>query len=207
MLIEATSDLEVLTERNQSVKDMLEANRKESDKAIREHEETSKAAKRLIEECQSIISDSGLTPEEHAFLGALPEGQSEEDLETEIESEKARLELLHQGNPNLIKEYESRQKQIEKLEDSIAKDIEKLAYIEHAITEIRGKWEPELDALIKSISEAFSESFEQIGCAGEVGVHKDEDFDQWSIQIQVKFRFASPNHWIIQRSSLMTAKM
>ncbi|KAI9778036.1 MAG: Structural maintenance of chromosomes protein 5 [Geoglossum umbratile] len=188
MLIEATSDLEVLTERNQSVKSMLETNRKEADKAIREHEETSKAAKRLIDECQGIINDSGLTPEEHAFLGALPEGQSEEDLETEIESEKARLELLHQGNPNVIKEYESRRKQIEKLDDSIAKDTEKLEDIEHAITEIREKWEPELDALIKSISEAFSESFEQIGCAGEVGIHKDEDFDQWSIQIQVKFR-------------------
>jgi len=193
MLIEANSDLETLTGRNQSVKDMLEAKRKEVDSAVRDHEETSKAAKRLIEECQGIISDSGLTPEEHAFLGALPEGQSEEDLEGEIESEKARLELLHHGNPNVIKEFESRQKQIEKLEDSIAKDTEKLGDIEYAITEIRGKWEPGLDALVKSISEAFSESFEQIGCAGEVGVHKDEDFDQWSIQIQVKFRFVGPN--------------
>ncbi|KAI9768913.1 MAG: Structural maintenance of chromosomes protein 5 [Geoglossum simile] len=188
ILIEANSDLEVLTDRNQSVKDTLETKRKEADSAVRDHEETSKAAKRLIEECQGIISDSGLTPEEHAFLGALPEGQSEEDLETEIESERARLELLHHGNPNVIREYESRKKQLEKLEDSIGKDAGKLADIEYAITEIREKWEPGLDTLVKSISEAFSESFEQIGCAGEVGVHKDEDFDQWSIQIQVKFR-------------------
>lgn len=168
---------------------MLEANQEEVDIAIREHEESSKVAKRLIAECQRIINDSGLSEEEHDFLKQLPEGQTEEDLETEIEAEKARLELLHHGNPNVIREYEARQKQIEQLKEAIAKDNKKLEDIEYAITEIREKWEPELDNLIKNISEAFSQSFEQIGCAGEVGVYKDEDFDQWSIQIQVKFRF------------------
>ena len=30
-------------------------------------------------------------------------------------------------------------------------------------------WEPELDKLVKEISNAFAYNFEQIGCAGEVG--------------------------------------
>ncbi|KAH0538080.1 hypothetical protein FGG08_005292 [Glutinoglossum americanum] len=188
MLIEANSDLEVLAQRNQSVRDMLEANRQEADKVVCEHEETSKVAKALIGECQRIINDSGLSEEEHDFLKQLPEGQTEEDLETEIEAEKARLELLHQGNPNVVREYEARQERIARLEEAIAKDNKLLEDFEYGIADIRDKWEPELDNLVKSISEAFSHSFEQIGCAGEVGVHKDEDFDQWSIEIQVKFR-------------------
>jgi structural maintenance of chromosomes protein 5 len=141
-----------------------------------------------MDECQRILQDRNRSPEQDAFLSALPEGQTEEELEAEIQSEKARLELLHQDNPNLIRDYEHRQKQINNLQERVAKAEESLADLSNGIGEIRQKWEPELDVLIKSISDAFSYSFEKIGCAGEVGVHKDEDFDQWSIEIQVKFR-------------------
>ena len=51
------------------------------------------------------------------------------------------------------------------------------------------QWEPQLDELIAKISEAFADNFSKIQCAGEVVVYKDEeDFDQWAIQIKVKFR-------------------
>jgi chromosome segregation ATPase len=63
-----------------------------------------------------------------------------------------------------------------------------LETIAQNVMKIRGKWEPKLDTLIAKISDAFSYNFEQIGCAGEVNVHKDDDFDQWAIQIKVKFR-------------------
>ena len=57
------------------------------------------------------------------------------------------------------------------------------------IDRIRAKWEPELDQLVALISDAFFHNFAQIGCAGQVGVHKDdEDFGQWAIRIEVKFR-------------------
>jgi len=63
-----------------------------------------------------------------------------------------------------------------------------LTKVQTDITEIKDQWEPELDALVAQISEAFGENFAKIQCAGEVGVHKDDDFEQWAIQIRVKFR-------------------
>ena len=67
-----------------------------------------------------------------------------------------------------------------------------LAEVQQKISEVREKWEPELDALVGKISDAFRENFEQIQCVGEVGVHKDEEeFEHWTIQIRVKFRYSS----------------
>ncbi|PYH34089.1 DNA repair ATPase SMC5 [Aspergillus neoniger CBS 115656] len=122
-----------------------------------------------------------------------------EQFEADIDSEKARLELTHGGNSNVIKEFEERGRQIDKLRDKLADFQKKLDDYNHAINEIRGRWEPKLDSIIKSISDAFSDSFARIGCAGQVTLDKaeetgpngepgDSDFDQWSIQIHVKFR-------------------
>ncbi|KAI9817554.1 MAG: Structural maintenance of chromosomes protein 5 [Pycnora praestabilis] len=186
--IEATSELETLTERNRAVKDMLEAKRREADEIARETDSISKVAKRLLEECKEVLAGNENKDEQRTFFDTLPENQTPEDLEIEIESEKARLELVHEGNPRAIQEFEERQKKIDRLMERVGEVEQKLADLEHGITEVREKWEPELDKLVKNISDAFSHSFSKIGCAGQVGVHKDEDFDQWSIQIQVKFR-------------------
>jgi hypothetical protein len=51
-----------------------------------------------------------------------------------------------------------------------------------------------VDQLISQINDAFSYNFEQISCAGEVGVHKDEDFEKWAIEIKVKFRYVVGRH-------------
>lgn len=187
ILIEATSEVEVLAERNRSVKLMLDQRRVDVKDIQRKSEETAAIGRRLLDECTKVLSDEG-GEEQREFLSSLPEDQTREDLEGMIESEKARLELAHAGNPNAIVEYENRQRTIDKLSASVAKISQRLAELDAEITEIRKKWEPELDALVQKISDAFSESFEQINCAGQVGIHKDDDFDQWAIQIQVKFR-------------------
>ena len=116
-----------------------------------------------------------------------------EQLEADIDSEKARLELAQGGNSSVIREYEEREKQIRALENKLTTFEENLGKFEDAIAEVRGTWEPKLDALVQKISDAFSDSFARIGCAGQVSLDKaqDEDgpdFDQWSIQIHVKFR-------------------
>ena len=187
MLIEAQSDVEVLTERNRSVKNTLELRRREVTEVMREAEETAAIGRRLLKQCQKILSDEG-GEEQREFQASLPEDQSAEDLQTEIESEQARLELVHEGNPNAMTEYENRQRTIDKLRERVAKVEGKLEELNGTITEVRQKWEPELDELVQKISDAFAKSFEKIGCAGQVGIHKDDDFDHWAIQILVKFR-------------------
>lgn len=187
MLIEATSDFEVLRDRNSSVKELLEDQQRQVDALAGESEAIQKTAKATLEKCQQILAR--VDDELRSFLVALPVDQTTEQLESEIESEKARLELMHEGNGGVIREYEQRKKKIDALAARLQEIKNALAEFDDKIKELRDRWEPELDSLVEKISNSFSLNMEQISCAGEVGIHKDEDFDQWAIQIRVKFRY------------------
>ena len=187
LLIEASSDLEIEIHRNSSVKDRLEAKRAEVDEIKREHDIVQGEAKKLLAVCQKLMENQDEAVSE--FLRNQPEGQTAEELEADIESEKARLELMHEGNGGVIKEFEQRQKKIDQLKIKVADWESVINEVAGRIKAIRERWEPELDNLVKRISDSFAHNMKQINCAGAVGVHKDEDdFDQWAIQIQVKFR-------------------
>lgn len=187
MLTEATSDFEILRERNSSVQELLEDQQRQVDELTRETEASQKTAKALLEKCSQLLS--GTEGDLRNFLVGLPANQTTEQLEDEIESEKARLELMHEGNGGVIREYEQRQKKIDALTARLGEIKNALSELDDKIKELRDQWEPELDSLVGKISTSFSLNMEQISCAGEVGVYKDEDFDQWAIQIRVKFRF------------------
>lgn len=187
MLIEATSEFEILRERNSTVKELLEDQERQVAALVRETEALQKTAKAALEKCTLLLGQ--VEQELRSFLGALPAEQTTEQLESEIESEKARLELMHEGNGGVIREYEQRQKKIDALTARLGELKNVLSEFDDKIKELRDQWEPELDSLVAKISHSFSLNMEQINCAGEVGVHKDEDFDQWAIQIRVKFRY------------------
>ena len=190
MLIEATSDFEILRERNSSVQELLQDQQRQVDVLVRETEASQKIAKALLEKITQILD--GVEGELRSFLVGLPANQTTEQLEDEIESEKARLELMHEGNGGVIKEYEQRKKKIDALTARLEEIKNALSEFDDKIKELRDQWEPELDSLVGKISDSFSLNMEQISCAGEVGIHKDEDFDQWAIQIRVKFRYVHP---------------
>lgn len=197
--IEALSDFETLKDRNLEVRETLEAKRTEVKEAMRHLKEVTETGKRLFNEAQAVVEASNSQPDLKELLPTLS-GHTSEQLEADIDSEKARLELTHEGSASIIKEFEDRERQIQKLREKLSEFETQLADYDHAINEIRGKWEPKLDALVQKISDAFSDSFARIGCAGQVTIDKAEDapgpngepggsdFDQWSIQIQVKFR-------------------
>lgn len=187
MLIEATSDFEILRERNSSVQELLEDQQRQVDSLGRETQELQKTAKVVLAKCQHILAR--VEDDLRTFLTGLPANQTTAQLEDEIESEKARLELMHEGNGGVIREYEQRKKKIDTLTARLDGIKNALNEIDDKIKELRDQWEPELDSLVGKISASFSLNMEQISCAGEVGVHKDEDFDQWAIQIRVKFRY------------------
>lgn len=206
-LIEATSDLESLEDRNKEIVQMLA----EEERLVLEVEAESKAARdtasKALRVCEEISSNA--TAEEMEHLHNLPGDMTVEVLDMEIAAEEAKLDFIHANNPNAIRDFERRQEEIGKLREKLEESEEKLQRYSRQITKTRSKWEPDLDKLIEEISEAFSYNFEQIGCAGQVSVHKDEDFDQWAIQIKVKFRYDPPNHAInptIKRSLLVTEK-
>ena len=186
MLIEATSDFEILRERNSTVKELLEDQQGQIDALVRETTALQKTAKPLLEQCTQLLR--GFDDKLKSFVVALPPGQTTQHLEDEIGSEKARLELMHEGNGGVIREYEQRKKKIDALTARLQEIKNALSEFDDKIKELRDQWEPELDSLAEKISNSFSLNMEQISCAGEVGIHKDEDFDQWAIQIRVKFR-------------------
>lgn len=189
MLIEATSDFETLRERNGSVQELLEDQRRQVDALVRETDALQKTAKLMLEKCAQVRQRAQSENEFRNFVAGLPADLTEEHLEGEIESEKARLELMHEGNGGVIREYEQRKKKIDALTARLAEIKNALSELDDKIKELRDQWEPELDSLVGKISNSFSLNMEQISCAGEVGVYKDEDFDQWAIQIRVKFRY------------------
>jgi chromosome segregation ATPase len=143
--------------------------------------------KRLSNATQKSLDS--LQPEEKAMVLEYRQLSSLEALELEVSAVAARLEMMVEGNSGVIRAFEKRKDDIARTKEKLEEHIASLEDTKVKITEIREQWEPELDALISKISDAFAHNFEQIGCAGEVEVYKDEeDFDKWSIQISVRFR-------------------
>lgn len=185
MFIEASSDCEILKERNRSVTELIQTYEHRVTELGEETSRIRTVAQQLLKSVQDTIAAD---EEVKAFAENLPQQQSVEEHEAEIESEKARLELMHEGNGGVIREFEARQRKIETLTARLQDTNHALGELDDKIKELRDQWEPELDGLVNKISDSFSTNMEQISCAGEVGVFKDEDFDQWAIQIRVKFR-------------------
>ena len=190
MLIEASSDLKVLTDENQSVKDLLDAKQKEIDELDGVCRSSKSDAEKLLKQVVDALKDDegGVL---RAFWASLPQGQTIEDLESDIESERARLELMHEGSGNTIREFETRRKKIESLKATLEDKNHALTELTENIANVRGHWEPELDRLVQKISDSFSYNMEQINCVGEVGIHKPDDFEDWAIHIRVKLRYVA----------------
>ena len=155
-------------------------------------DQAKRAAQKLIAKCNTMAVSRSESHE--TTQGEQPQNQTPEELETVIEGLTARLEMVHEGNPNVMREYEERGRKIEKTQEKLAGIEKELGRLDEKITSLRARWEPELDALIAKISHAFGDNFARIGCAGQVEVYKDDDFEHWAVQVLVKFRSVT-NHW------------
>ena len=187
-VIEAGSDLRGLKAKNANISRMLEEERKRA-------EELAVRVTRLKDEATAVLAEAEATipedPHRRAELQELGNGKTVQDIDNDIAAEKAKLELVHGVDPSIIREFEKRSRDMDRLKRDKAERQQALELIEEKIKEIRDAWEPQLDDLIGHINDAFSYNFEQINCAGEVGVHKDDEFDKWAIEIKVKFRYVS----------------
>jgi chromosome segregation ATPase len=184
-LAEASSDFEVLSERNRGIVEQLEDERRSLKNIEQEALMAREAASKALRVCEAIHLED---PEPKEFFDSLPPGFTLEALQNDIDAEKSKLDYVQAGNSNAIREYERRQVDVDKLSEKLAGHAAKLESLTSKLDRLRAQWEPKLDELVGQISAAFSYNFERIGCAGEVSVHKDEDFEKWSIEIKVKFR-------------------
>jgi chromosome segregation ATPase len=185
-LVEAISEVDSLKIENQHINQRIETLENtirtlqtRKDALVKEYTRINRDTQRLL---RTISEEEKVIMAEFSSLPTL------EDLANEIEAVNTRLQLMAEGNPHAVQAYENREREIEQKESTLEKIAESLETTRAQIQGIRGQWEPELDKLVDQISRGFAHNFEQIGCAGQVGVHKDEDFEKWSIQIQVRFR-------------------
>jgi chromosome segregation ATPase len=186
-LIEAKSELNTLNAENHTILQKLE-NKKNEIGALEQQIVTLRQEySRTMNAIQADLAT--LTPDERALVIELRELKTLEALELQVQDVETRLEMMADGNPGAIKAFEKREVDITKTKEKLESLEATLESTKEKIVEIRQKWEPELDVLIRKISDAFAHNFQEIGCAGEVIVHKeDDDFDKWSAQISVRFR-------------------
>ncbi|KAF9458464.1 P-loop containing nucleoside triphosphate hydrolase protein [Collybia nuda] len=114
--------------------------------------------------------------------------RSLEELQADLDTQRANLELNLNTNPGVVEQYEKRKRDIEQLEKTIEEKQKKAEKIERNIRNARENWQPALERLVTSIGEKFSASFDRIGCAGEIRISEHEDYEKWAIDILVKFR-------------------
>lgn len=120
-----------------------------------------------------------------------------DEIDAEIESRQRSADGLFISNPKVIEDYEARKEKIETLEKEIddrknnlerdndeIKDLEVCTCAPQKLI-LQDTWLPSLEELVNSISEKFSEYMRRIGCVGEVGLKKEEDYNNWGIQIKV----------------------
>lgn len=187
MQIEAGSDLEQLQARHADEQHQLEVKQQE----VHQLKETTDQAKERGLEAQAKCREiqPTMTDKELEYYNEAESHWEDIDLDAEIQTVEASLESRLGGNENILQEFEERARKIEQKRAQEEGLVESLEQIRTSIENIRQQWEPELDRLVKQISDAFGENFERIQCAGEVGIYKDDDFEQWEIQIKVKFRY------------------
>ncbi|KAF3768765.1 hypothetical protein M406DRAFT_44410 [Cryphonectria parasitica EP155] len=190
--IEANSDLEALKERNKGIVQQLEEERKKLEELVRRVDEVKAEARNAQTAIRELLTipdtDGEMDIERRDYLVRFSEGKTLEGVAEDIQVENSKLELIHDADPGLLRDFEKRAKDIKRQQAEIEKRQAALDKLKEEIQEKRQNWEPSLDEIVRRINDAFSYNFEQINCAGEVGVHKDEDFDKWAIEIKVKFR-------------------
>lgn len=191
-LIEAKSDVQALEERNLDIKRRLDNEQMEIRAAKEEADQLKEEAQLARETVSEAVADD---PDRLPYLNELASGKTVEELDNEIGAEQSKLEYVHAVDPAVLRQFQKRAQEILNLTQQKEEMTAKFESLSRKTEELRQKWEPRVDALITKINDAFAYNFEQINCAGQVDIYKDEeDFDQWAIEIKVKFRFVPPFH-------------
>ncbi|KAI2614954.1 P-loop containing nucleoside triphosphate hydrolase protein [Hypoxylon sp. NC1633] len=184
--IEAQSDVTGLENQNASIKQQLDEKRAEINQ-IKVDAERLKVnaikAKRAVEE---TVGDG--SQERLRHLTELAAKKTVEEVDDEVGAESTKLELIHGVDPAILRQYKKRAEEIQQLTEKKRQMNAKLEEYATTTQRVMEQWEPGVEEVIGKINEAFSYNFEQINCAGEVSIHKEEDFEQWAIEIKVKFR-------------------
>ncbi|KZP00289.1 P-loop containing nucleoside triphosphate hydrolase protein [Calocera viscosa TUFC12733] len=112
-----------------------------------------------------------------------------DDLERQLEAERASHQLNMAVNPSVIRKYEEQKAEAERKRRLVAERERISSKLAKKIKATEDRWLPALEQLVASINEKFSDAFTRVSCVGEIKIGKDEqDYAKWRIEIWVKFR-------------------
>ncbi|KAJ3090460.1 Structural maintenance of chromosomes protein 5 [Quaeritorhiza haematococci] len=154
--------------------------------ATRRTEELKASARRTLAAAKESGAD--LSEDDKEEMREKYENKTIEELEELLAQYRARADLYNNTNPLVIQEYNERKADIERLKRKLEGKDRELQKAREEVQRIREQWEPALRDLVERISASFSAAFDRIGCAGEVKLAQHEDFENWGIDILVKFR-------------------
>eukprot|EP00798_Chlamydomonas_sp_ICE-L_P021262 gene21262-28182_t len=112
------------------------------------------------------------------------------------------------ADDNVVAEYQARQRRITSKEQErrITAKEQELAELEiqreailSGIEAKKALWLPEMRKLVHTINISFETNFKDIGCAGEVSLKEDEDYDKCAIEIKVTFREGEEMHLLTSK--------
>ncbi|EPQ30108.1 uncharacterized protein PFL1_02225 [Pseudozyma flocculosa PF-1] len=173
------------------VESLVEDHRTALGELVSEKEEASRRLqiavthyKRIAEESHALANnDQGFVPELDDEIE-----DSLEDLQANLSRQQAAYENAQGIRPGVKEQFDERKKEIAALDNKIAKAESDKAALQRRLELTKSKWQPALAELVSRISEKFSAAFDSIGCAGEVRIKEAEKFEDWGIEILVKFR-------------------
>ncbi|KAL9986165.1 hypothetical protein ACROYT_G000260 [Oculina patagonica] len=163
---------------------------------------TLETQKKLAKDLKKVAHDKTGIPDGADLPNDLKEAFKQypdtlEEIDEMIHDEKARIECQYQSNPQVVKEYERRKKEISELNGQVEGQEKNLEEEQEKIASLKERWLTPLQELVSRINEKYGDFFRMMGCAGEVALSSEQgenNFDKYGIQIKVKFRSKDSLH-------------
>ena len=153
--------------------------------AFTQAKEETLACKRLYEQRMDECDDAMREAFREQYAD---DTESVDQLEMQLNSAQAALDIPWGVGPNVVEAFRQRKAKVAQLKETIEATRLEQTRFEAAIQRVENLWLPALETLIFNVNERFSAAFQRLGCAGEIRLARDEDYEKWGIDILVKFR-------------------
>jgi structural maintenance of chromosomes protein 5 len=144
-----------------------------------ERKKRTKEARRVAEELCPLDEDV------QERFRALPD--TEELVQSQIDEKEAVMIAL-QTNVGLIRQFEERAVRLQQLKPQLAEAEAQCAERAAELQRLHDKWLPIVQEIANRLNASFSAFMKELGCAGEVALEPDADYDKYELQIRVTFR-------------------
>lgn len=101
---------------------------------------------------------------------------------------EARMEQIFNANPNVIREYEKRKKEIQEHAAELQRTQGRFDDKEAELNGQHAEWTNALGPMINALSSSFEENMQNMGHRGKVQLAQNEDYAKWAIEMLVSYR-------------------